>query len=230
MNRFKSKITAVQFDGSAESASAISQFLNGAEVSIGDDGDLVLPQGHRVPVGAFLAFSEATRTVTVMPAKMFGDLYCLDQDAWHGEPELVTGQTFFSAIRAAKAGRLIRRKGWPQGMFVIGQVPSTVPTEIIPKMSSLPSDAKAVFVGRGKPLHYSDQFAVAYADNEINGWVAGHQDMANDDWEILPVADFAFAAAPVAETAGTAVPDCQPEPGTYPPTGDANEEADLLDS
>lgn len=204
---YKAKVTAVQFDGSKESASVISQFLNGAEVSIGDGGELVLPKGHKVQKGSFLGFNEANRTVSVIPEIMFNDLFTPDAEAWEGDPDHVIAQTFFSAVKAAKAGRLIRRKAWPEGMFVIAQVPSTVPTEIIPKMSSLPADAKAVFVGRGKPIHYSDQYAVVYADNEINGWIPGHHDMANNDWEILPVSNFDLPAAPVAETAGTAVPD-----------------------
>lgn len=207
MNRYISKINALQFTGTAESASDISTYLNGSVVSINDNGDLVLPQNHIVPNSSWIGFNQATRVATVIPDALFQTLFAVEQDPWEGQQDLVEKQTFHVAVRASIAGRLIRRKAWPDGTFVVAQVPSTVPTEIIPKMSSLPADAKAVFIHRGKPIHYSDQYVIVDARNEICGWVPGHSDMANEDWQVLPVSDFDMPAAPVSETAGTAIPD-----------------------
>ena len=120
-----------------------------------------------------------------------------------------TNKTFGEAITAAKAGKRISRAGWNgKGMFVFVQVPSEVPEEIIPKMSSLPSDVKAELVRRGGSIRYQNQMAMVYPDNNIYGWLASPSDCLESDWCIHEEAsdEPTYEAAPVAETVGTATP------------------------
>ena len=119
-----------------------------------------------------------------------------------------TNQTFGEAIAAAKSGKRISREGWNgKGMFVFVQVPSEVPAEIVPKMSSLPPDVKAELVRRGGTISYHNQMALVYPDSKIYGWTPSPSDALATDWCIHEEAGGeSFEAAPVAETAGTAKP------------------------
>lgn len=116
-------------------------------------------------------------------------------------------QTWDEAEGAAKSGRRIASPTWSDGVFVFFQVPSEVPENIVPKMSSLPNDVKAEFVRRGGPLRYNHQWALVHPDNSICGWLPGTEDVAAVDWIVFHEdAPNNFTAAPVSETAGTAKP------------------------
>ncbi len=120
---------------------------------------------------------------------------------------MLTNQTFQSALDAARTGSLISREVWNwKGLYAFIQVPSEVPAEIVPKMSSLPNAAKALLVGRGGPIHYRNQAAIIHPDNTITGWSPSLSDIMADDWVIHTGTPVDFTAAPVAETAGTATP------------------------
>ena len=116
--------------------------------------------------------------------------------------------SFGEAISAAKEGKRISRDGWNgKGMFVFMQVPSEVPENIIPKMSSLPNDVKAELIRRGGSIRYQNQLAMVYPNNNIYGWVASPSDCLESDWCILDTpGDVLYPASPVAETVGTAIP------------------------
>jgi hypothetical protein len=93
---------------------------------------------------------------------------------------------FGAAIDALRAGKMAQRIGWNgTGMFVFRQVPSKVPSAIVPKMSSLPQAVKDVLVARGGDLQYSNQFALVKEDNTINGWAPSSADALATDWTIL---------------------------------------------
>jgi hypothetical protein len=121
---------------------------------------------------------------------------------------MLTNQTFQFALDAARTGSLISREGWNgKGLFVFVQVPSEVPAEIVPKMSSLPNAAKALLVGRGGPIRYRNQAAIIHTDNTIESWSPSLSDTMATDWIIHTTGNPGdFTAAPVAETAGTATP------------------------
>jgi hypothetical protein len=112
-----------------------------------------------------------------------------------------TNQTFGQAIEALKQGKIVSRAGWNgKGMFVFRQVPSMVPAEIIPKMTSLPQAVKDVLVRRYAPITYQDQFCRVDPDNSLHGWQPSGGDILATDWEIH---DEHVVAG---ETVGTAVP------------------------
>jgi hypothetical protein len=114
---------------------------------------------------------------------------------------MISNQTFGQALEALKQGKIVSRAGWNgNGMFIFRQVPSEVPVDVIPKMTSLPPAVKEVLAGRGLPLRYQNQLAIVYPDNNIYGWVASPSDCLESDWCIHE--PFAVAG----ETVGTATP------------------------
>ncbi len=118
---------------------------------------------------------------------------------------------FSDALDAARSGACITRAVWPGGTFAFVQVPSSVPPEIVRKMSSLPSAVKREFERRGNPsLHYRNQMALVHEDNIIEGYSPTVEDVLAVDWQIIveaPYDEHQYQAAPVSETAGTAIPE-----------------------
>lgn len=102
--------------------------------------------------------------------------------------------TFGHVREALVAGRMASRKGWDgKNMFVFRQVPSTVPQEFVPKMSSLPAAVKKEFARReadtecdcGGSLKYSNQLAIVDMKNNIQSWSPSTADALADDWLIF---------------------------------------------
>jgi hypothetical protein len=96
------------------------------------------------------------------------------------------GLTFGLAIEALKLGRCIARKGWNgKGMFICKQVPAEIYCNIIPKMSSLPEDAKVILFDRDKSIFYVNQMIIVKPDNTIDSWVASSSDTFAEDWFVI---------------------------------------------
>lgn len=104
--------------------------------------------------------------------------------------------SFSEATKALKEGKRVQRQGWNgKGMFIFMQVPSIVPANVIPKMSSLPQSVKDEFqrrieVGWGGleyegGIKYQNQIAIVYPNNNIYGWVASPSDILENDWIVL---------------------------------------------
>lgn len=114
---------------------------------------------------------------------------------------MIPNQTFGQAIEALKEGKIVSRAGWNgKGLFVFRQVPSSVPAEIIPKMTSLPRAVKDVLVKSGAPITYQNQFCIVYPDSSLHGWQPSGSDALATDWEIH--GEHVVAG----ETVGTATP------------------------
>ena len=101
--------------------------------------------------------------------------------------------SFGKAIEALKQGKRVQRQGWNgKGLFIFMQVPSQVPQNIVPKMTSLPQSVKDEFQRRSLDsskiydnIQYKNQLAMVYPDNTIYGWVASPSDVLEEDWIIL---------------------------------------------
>lgn len=106
--------------------------------------------------------------------------------------------TFGQAIEAAKQGKLISRGASP-GTVIFMQVPSQVPADIIPRMTSLPTSVKELARLRGVPLQYADQFAAIDEQNYIKGWTPSTSDLTAQDWVITHHVE-------ASDTVGTATP------------------------
>jgi hypothetical protein len=106
-------------------------------------------------------------------------------------------QTFGAVVEALKEGKICLRLGWGNG-FIFRQVPSEVPHEIIPRMTSLPPAVKDVlYPGSGltfgsgwgsrldrAPITYQNQVALVRPDNSIHGWSPSVEDIFASDWVI----------------------------------------------
>ncbi|MGB0867968.1 MAG: DUF2829 domain-containing protein [Flavobacteriales bacterium] len=109
----------------------------------------------------------------------------------------INNLTFGEAIeKGLKKGKRICRESWNgKDMFVFRQVPSVVPSEVVPKMSSLPESVKKEFARRkdvgwgglnyNAGIGYKNQLVIVYPDNTIYGWTPSPSDVLEEDWVIL---------------------------------------------
>ena len=100
--------------------------------------------------------------------------------------------SFGEAIKALDNGLRVQRKGWNgKGLFVFRQVPSSISSKIVPKMTSLPQTVKDEFERRfsnmpdDADIRYRNQLALVKPTNEINGWNPSTEDSLAKDWIIL---------------------------------------------
>lgn len=98
---------------------------------------------------------------------------------------LVNKASFGDAIHALHEGKMVAREGWNGiGLFVFKQVPSTITTDIIERMQSLPDSVKKEFAQRGISINYSNQLALVDTENNISGWSPSTSDALANDWII----------------------------------------------
>jgi len=103
--------------------------------------------------------------------------------------------SFGTAIKALKQGKRACRKGWNgKGLFIFEQMPSSVPAEIVPVMTSLPQSVKNEFKKRFEAdpdssnnwgINYHNQIALVKPNNDINGWSPSTADALAEDWIVL---------------------------------------------
>jgi len=98
---------------------------------------------------------------------------------------------FGQAIEALKNGKCVARSTWQDTgkKFIFKQVPVISNSEIVPKMQSLPDDAKKFFVttfeDKNKQIdaiYYSAQIALVGLSNTIDSYSASAQDIFAEDW------------------------------------------------
>lgn len=97
------------------------------------------------------------------------------------------------AVKALKEGKLAKRHSWDNAKkFIFMQVPSTINSSIIPKMQSLPPDAKTEFIKtfddpdeQIDAIYYSDQIAIVGLSNSVKGYSPSCEDILAEDWLVL---------------------------------------------
>lgn len=100
---------------------------------------------------------------------------------------------FGEVVDLLHSGGLARRTSWDDdNIFVFMQVPSIIKAEIVPKMQSLPQDAKDYFQSQFddesaqiNTICYSNQLAIVHKSNLIEGWAPSPADVLATDWAIL---------------------------------------------
>lgn len=94
---------------------------------------------------------------------------------------------FSSAVQWLKALGCVRRTSWPEGTFVVKQVPADISSEIIPKMTSLPDSVKNLLLGRSADaaIHYRNQMVQIDRNGIANAWQPNAEDVFADDWQIV---------------------------------------------
>lgn len=97
------------------------------------------------------------------------------------------------AAEALKAGKRARCQEWPpEKKFVFVQVPSTIKSEIVPKMQSLPDSVKAYFnetfeseSDQINAIYYTNQIAIVGPSNLIESYSPTCADILSESWVIL---------------------------------------------
>lgn len=98
---------------------------------------------------------------------------------------------FGVAIKMLKLDKAVARKSWEGNKYVIKQINSSIPEEIIPRMTSLPPSVKELLLkSPSKVINYHEQCLIItqledgnYATNYIPDWI----DMFAEDWyEVTP--------------------------------------------
>lgn len=101
---------------------------------------------------------------------------------------------FGLAVKALNEGKRVRRTGWrEEAKFIFRQVPSSVPANIVPKMTSLPQSVKDyfewTFTEESKEqidaIYYNNQLALVGLSNTITSWSPSTVDAMSDDWIVL---------------------------------------------
>lgn len=97
--------------------------------------------------------------------------------------------SFGEALQALEAGKCIRRESWVGDKFVVKQIDSDIPAEVVPKMQSLPDSAKQ-FIGKtaNGDIHYRNQCLIVkqYPSSTVaTNYVPDWNDMFAKDWIVL---------------------------------------------
>lgn len=97
------------------------------------------------------------------------------------------GMTFDQALPMLREGFAIRREGWNgKGLMVFKQVPAHITSEIIPKMQSLPEEAKRLILENGDHIDYVSQCLIFNSKTgEANSWVPSISDVFANDWQLV---------------------------------------------
>lgn len=94
---------------------------------------------------------------------------------------------FGEAIRKAKEGKKIARKGWNgKDMFVVYMEPLWLPPANTQDTMRKVNDRTAKWIGEDAPLDCQPYFAMYNAQKQwIVGWLASQSDMFAEDWYVV---------------------------------------------
>lgn len=97
--------------------------------------------------------------------------------------------SFGEALQALEAGKCVRRESWVGDKFVVKQIDSDIPAEVVPKMQSLPDSAKKIInKTHREDIHYRNQCLMIVQDTETSvatNYVPDWNDMFAKDWMVL---------------------------------------------
>lgn len=97
------------------------------------------------------------------------------------------GFSFEQILPLIREGYAVRRSGWNgKGLMVFKQVPAHITDGIIPKMQSLPAEAKRLILAHGDHIDYESQCLIFDANTgKANSWVPSISDVFASDWELV---------------------------------------------
>lgn len=139
----------------------------------------------------FNALPLGTRAMLIAQYHMmcaYTTLLNLRQSCMEGNEECQPyGLSFEQILPLLKEGFAIRREGWNgSGLIVFKQVPANIGSEIIPKMQSLPEEAKRLILETGGHIDYVSQCLIFNtATGEANSWVPSISDVFANDWQLV---------------------------------------------
>lgn len=139
----------------------------------------------------FQALSLGTRAFLVAQHNMMGaylKLLCLRQSCMEGNEECHPyGLSFEQILPLLKEGYAIRRSGWNgKGLMAFKQVPAHITSDTIPKMTSLPDEAKRLILAHGDHIDYTCQCLIFNpATGRADSWLPSIADLFASDWEVV---------------------------------------------
>ncbi len=94
---------------------------------------------------------------------------------------------FSEIIEPLNKGELLAREAWAGGMCIVKQIPQTVSADIVPRMTSLPEQAKKMLSGS---LSYHDQvllMKIANYGKEASAtyYTPSWEDIFAEDWRTI---------------------------------------------
>ena len=97
---------------------------------------------------------------------------------------------FGEIITALQNGKVVKRNVWGDGVCAVKQIDSDINSNVVPKMQSLPKDAKDfVLASDTKTIHYRSQCLrlKRYADGGVvaTNYVPDWLDIFANDWAIV---------------------------------------------
>ena len=115
------------------------------------------------------------------------NLAALRQSCMEGNEECrLSGLSFEQILPLLREGFAIRRNGWNgKGLMVFKQVSAHITSEIIPKMQSLPDEAKRHILASGDHIDYVAQCLIVNPETgEADSWTPSIADVFAFDWEL----------------------------------------------
>lgn len=139
----------------------------------------------------FQALGLGTRATLIAQEHMMGaylKLLCLRESCMAGNIDCqLRDLTFEQVLPLIKEGFAVRRNGWNgKGLMVFKQVPAHIGSDIIPKMQSLPDEAKRLILDSCDHIDYVSQCLIFNPETgEANSWVPSISDVFAHDWELV---------------------------------------------
>lgn len=139
----------------------------------------------------YQALPLGTRAMLLAQFHMMGaytNLLNLRQSCMEGGVECRPyGLSFEQILPLLKEGFVIRREGWNgSGLMVFKQVPAHITSDIIPKMQSLPDEAKRLILEAGDHIDYESQCLIFDpTTGKANSWVPSISDVFANDWQLV---------------------------------------------
>lgn len=139
----------------------------------------------------FHALGLGTRAALVAQHNMMGaylNLLCLRESCMAGNIDCqLRDLNFEQILPLIREGYAVRRNGWNgKGLMVFKQVPAHIGSEIIPKMQSLPDEAKRLILAHEDHIDYVSQCLIFNPETgEANSWVPSISDVFAYDWELV---------------------------------------------
>lgn len=98
-----------------------------------------------------------------------------------------SGLSFEQILPLIKEGFAVRRNGWNgKGLMVFKQVPAHITSDIIPKMQSLPEEAKRLILASKGYIDYTCQCLIYNPETgRADSWVPSISDIFAYDWELV---------------------------------------------
>lgn len=139
----------------------------------------------------FISFGKNTQAAMLAQHACMGDYYqmlCMRHASMGADMDLALKNLPFGVvITLLNNGYIVRRSGWNgKKIVVFKQVPAEIHSDIIPKMQSLPQEAKDLILATKGEIDYTSQCLIYNTEiGRADSWVPSISDVFAEDWELV---------------------------------------------